>query len=69
MSEKPTEPYIDKYFDKPFVEVEAEIRSKSVFRKFKTWKLVNIMVKTGDNLKQEQFAMQLINQFDSIFKR
>lgn len=34
------------------------------------------MVKTGDNLKQcnfianiEQFAMQLINQFDSIFKR
>ncbi len=22
-----------------------------------------------DNLKQEQFAMQLINQFDSIFKR
>jgi phosphatidylinositol 4-kinase B len=26
------------------------------------------MVKTGDNLKQEQFALQLICQFDYIFK-
>lgn len=26
------------------------------------------MVKTGDNLKQEQFALQLIYQFDYIFK-
>lgn len=26
------------------------------------------MVKTSDNLKQEQFALQLIYQFDYIFK-
>lgn len=26
------------------------------------------MIKTGDNLKQEQFALQLIYQFDYIFK-
>lgn len=26
------------------------------------------MVKTNDNLKQEQFALQLIYQFDYIFK-
>lgn len=27
-----------------------------------------MMVKTGDNLKQEQFALQLISQFNNIFK-
>jgi len=27
-----------------------------------------IIIKTNDDLKQEQFAMQLIHQFDYIFK-
>jgi len=27
-----------------------------------------MIVKSGDNLKQEQFALQLIYQFDQIFK-
>lgn len=27
-----------------------------------------MIIKTGDNLKQEQFAAQLINQFNQIFK-
>lgn len=27
------------------------------------------MIKTGDNLKQEQFAMQMINQFNIIFQK
>jgi phosphatidylinositol 4-kinase len=27
------------------------------------------MIKTGDNLKQEQFAMQMINQFNIIFNK
>lgn len=31
--------------------------------------MVNIMVKTGDNLKQEQFAIQMINQFHIIFEK
>ena len=30
--------------------------------------MITIIVKTGDNLKQEQFALQLIQQFDYIFK-
>jgi phosphatidylinositol 4-kinase B len=33
-----------------------------------SWRLIHLMVKTGDNLKQEQFALQLICQFDYIFK-
>lgn len=44
--------YVDRFFDTPFEEVEQEIRSRSIYRNFKTWRLVNIMVKTGDNLKQ-----------------
>lgn len=34
----------------------------------KTWDLVHLIVKSHDNLKQEQFALQLIYQFDQIFK-
>lgn len=30
--------------------------------------MIHLIVKTGDNLKQEQFALQLICQFDYIFK-
>ncbi|EGR29036.1 phosphatidylinositol 4-kinase, putative [Ichthyophthirius multifiliis] len=49
-------------------EQEQRIRKNSPFGNFKTWKLVHIIIKTGDNLKQEQFAIQLIKQFDQIFK-
>lgn len=44
------------------------IKAKSVFRELNSWKLIHLIVKTGDNLKQEQFALQLIYQFDYIFK-
>ncbi|EDK31559.2 phosphatidylinositol 3-kinase (macronuclear) [Tetrahymena thermophila SB210] len=47
---------------------EARIRKHSPFGHFKSWKLVHMIVKTGDNIKQEQFAVQLIYQFDQIFK-
>jgi phosphatidylinositol 4-kinase len=29
---------------------------------------MNIIVKSGDDLRQEQFASQLINEFNQIFK-
>ncbi|CAD8142504.1 unnamed protein product [Paramecium pentaurelia] len=47
---------------------QDKIRSNSPFRNFKTWKLVHLIVKSGDDLRQEQFAMQLISTFDQIFK-
>ena len=34
----------------------------------KTWKLIKIIVKSNDDVRQEQFAMQLISQIDQIFK-
>ncbi|CAD8050668.1 unnamed protein product [Paramecium sonneborni] len=45
------------------------IKSQSIFQNLKSWKLVHLIIKTGDNLKQEQFALQLISQFDQIFKK
>ncbi|KRX08529.1 Protein kinase-like domain [Pseudocohnilembus persalinus] len=48
--------------------LQAErIRKASPYKHFKSHKLVHLIIKTGDNLKQEQFAMQLLQQFDQIF--
>lgn len=48
---------------------EKRIRKQSIFGHLKTWKLLRIIVKAGDDLRQEQFAMQLISQIDQIFKK
>jgi len=40
----------------------------SIFAGIGTWDLLCIIIKTHEDLKQEQFAMQLIHQFDYIFK-
>ena len=50
-------------------EQERRIRRQSIFGHLKTWKLLRIIVKSGDDLRQEQFAMQLISQIDQIFKK
>ena len=44
------------------------IKEKSPYGNLMTWKLVKLIVKKGCDLRQEQFAMQLISQFDQIFK-
>ena len=44
------------------------ISKNSVFGAFKTWDILYVIVKTHDDLKQEQFAMQLIYQINYIFK-
>ena len=48
--------------------MRERIRGKSIFGGFETWDLIHCMVKTQDNIKQEQFALQLICEFDYIFK-
>ncbi|CAD8043480.1 unnamed protein product [Paramecium primaurelia] len=45
------------------------IKSQSIFSQLQTWNIIHLIIKTGDNLKQEQFALQLISQFDQIFKK
>jgi phosphatidylinositol 4-kinase len=45
-----------------------KISKNSIFGGFKTWDILYIIIKTHDDLKQEQFAMQLIYQINYIFK-
>mmetsp|Transcript_23878 Transcript_23878/g.23637 ORF Transcript_23878/g.23637 Transcript_23878/m.23637 type:complete len:528 (+) Transcript_23878:59-1642(+) len=50
-------------FKESFKEMAQRIRAKSPFGKLKTWELLHIIVKSGDDLRQEQLAMQLISFF------
>ncbi|CAD8090047.1 unnamed protein product [Paramecium primaurelia] len=50
-------------------QISERIRQQSPYCHFRSWRLVHLIVKTGDNLKQEQFALQLINQFQMIFQK
>jgi phosphatidylinositol kinase/protein kinase (PI-3 family) len=45
------------------------MRKNSPFGHFQSWKVVRLIVKSGDDLRSEQFAMQLIETIDLIFKR
>ena len=54
----------DKVFTETAKEQEARIRKNSPFGGLLTWKLMRIIVKSNDDIRQEQFAMQLISQFD-----
>ena len=58
----------DKMFGEPLKETKERIAEESVFGKLQTWDIIYVIIKTHDDLKQEQFAMQLIQQFDYIFK-
>lgn len=55
-------------FGMSLVQLRKNISNNSIFGNFKTWDILYIIIKTNDDLKQEQFAMQLIHQFDYIFK-
>ena len=49
-------------------EQDERIRKASPYGHLKTWRLIKIIVKSNDDVRQEQFAMQLISQMDQIFK-
>ena len=44
------------------------LKQKSIFNKLTSYKIFNIIIKSGEDLRQEQFASQLINEFLQIFK-
>jgi len=54
-------------FNETSQEQEQRIREKSKFGELKTWKLVRFIVKSGDDLRQEEFAMQMIWLMQQIF--
>jgi len=47
---------------------EKRIRKASPFGTLKSWKLFRFIVKSNDDVRQEQFAMQLLSQISQIFK-
>lgn len=54
-------------FRERWSEKEARIRATSPFRDHPGWRLLSVIVKSNDDLRQEQFAAQLIAQCDRIF--
>lgn len=51
------------------IELEYDrLRKISPFGNFETWKIYKLIVKNGEDLRQEQFATQLINEFFQIFQ-
>ena len=60
--------YFDKIFGETIEEKENKLKKKSIFGKIKTHKIFRCIFKTHEDLRQEQFATQLINEFYQIFK-
>lgn len=54
-------------FGKDISIVEGEIKSKSPYRNFKTYKIFHFIAKADDDLRQEQLVMQMIKKFKTIF--
>ncbi|CAI5735983.1 unnamed protein product [Hyaloperonospora brassicae] len=61
--EKPMIVFRERWSDK-----EARIRSESPYGDHPGWRLLSVIVKSNDDLRQEQFAAQLIAQCDRIFR-
>lgn len=45
------------------------VRSRTLYSTYHSWGLANYMVKIGDDVRQEFFAMQLLYEFSRIFKK
>lgn len=55
-------------FGKPWVETTEEMRKNSPFGGFESFKLRQIIVKGGDDLRQEYVAYQILKKFQSIWE-
>lgn len=60
-------------FHKIFLETSQEqrarVRKNSPFANLRTWKMMKVIMKTNDDLRQEAFTMQCISTMDQIFKQ
>ena len=55
-------------FGESFIKKEHKIKKNSLFGKFNSHKIFRCIIKTHEDLRQEQFATQLINEFYQIFQ-
>jgi phosphatidylinositol 4-kinase len=56
--------YAERWRDK-----EARVAATSPFSHLPGWRLMPVIVKANDDLRQEQFVSQLMHQFAAIFRR
>ena len=59
---------LKKIFGESFSESEKKLKNNSLFGKLNSYKIFRCIIKTNEDLRQEQFATQLINEFYQIFK-
>ena len=55
-------------FGESFKQKERKLKKKSLFGGLESYKIFRCIFKTHEDLRQEQFATQLINEFFQIFK-
>ena len=55
-------------FGETLKEQTERLKKNSIYGNLTTYKIFNIIIKSGEDLRQEQFASQLINEFLQIFK-
>ena len=60
--------FFDNIFGETIEEKEKNLKKTSLFGKIETHKIFRCIFKTHEDLRQEQFATQLINEFYQIFK-
>ncbi|CAB3982755.1 Phosphatidylinositol 4-kinase beta [Paramuricea clavata] len=51
----------------PFAEKEARIKANSPYGHLPNWRLLSVIVKVGDDLRQELLAYQLLRQFQTLW--
>ena len=59
---------IKKSFGETFKNKKKSIKQRSLFGKIKSHTIFTCIIKTNEDLRQEQFATQLINEFNQIFQ-
>ena len=56
-------------FGEKFEDQKERLQYNSPFKSFKTFNIFKAIIKAGEDLKQEQFATQLISVFREIFSQ
>lgn len=55
-------------FAEDWEEKKARIRAASPYGHLPNWRLISVIVKNGADLRQEQFAIQLIREMQRIWQ-
>eukprot|EP01128_Nolandella_sp_AFSM9_P013031 TRINITY_DN990_c0_g1_i2.p1 TRINITY_DN990_c0_g1~~TRINITY_DN990_c0_g1_i2.p1 ORF type:complete len:586 (+),score=119.02 TRINITY_DN990_c0_g1_i2:1391-3148(+) len=64
---EPAAPILDKAFGLDWPARKEKVRSASPMGEEPGWDLISVIVKSGDDLRQEQLAMQIIMVVDEVF--